>query len=77
MKTFEEWKKCYGHEIADNLISGRLKRLKSYHGAYVRKTYGEIKQLASAHPPDPKARQMKKLIERQKHLQDKPRRPRS
>ncbi len=64
-------------EIADNLISPRSKRSRSYHSDYGRKTYGEIKQLASGHPPDQKARQMKKLIERRKHLDDKPRRPRS
>jgi hypothetical protein len=64
-------------QIADTLITGGLKRSRSYHQDYGRKSYGEIKRLAAAHPPDRKARQMKKLIERQKHLQDKPRRPRS
>jgi hypothetical protein len=64
-------------QIADDLIPGGLKRLRSYHSDYGKKTYGEIKRLAAATPPDKKARQMKKLIERQKHLNDKPRRPRS
>lgn len=63
--------------IADDLISGKLKRSKSYHGDYGQKSYGEIKRLAEARPVDRNARQMKKLIERQKHLRDKPRRPRS
>jgi hypothetical protein len=63
-------------DIADDLISGKLKRSPSYHSDYGRKSYGEIKRLASGQPPDPKARQMKKLIEREKHLRDKPRRPR-
>lgn len=64
-------------DLADDLISGKLKRSRSYHGDYGRKTYREIKELASARPPDRKARQMKKLIERTQHLKDKPRRPRS
>jgi hypothetical protein len=42
--------------VADDLISGKAKRSRSYHG--------EIKRLAQAKPPDQKARQMKKLIER-------------
>jgi hypothetical protein len=62
--------------LADDLIPGSLKKLKSYHSEYGQKTYGQIKKLAAANPPDRKARQMKKLIERVKHLKDKPRRPR-
>lgn len=62
--------------VADDLIPGSLKRSKSYHSEYGRMTYGRIKKLASANPPHRKARQMKKLIERVKHLKDKPRRPR-
>jgi hypothetical protein len=50
--------------VADDLIPGKAKRSRSYHGDYGRKTYGEIKRLAQAKPPDQKARQMKKLIER-------------
>jgi hypothetical protein len=46
-------------DIADTLISGRLKRSGSYHGDHGQKTYGEIKRLASHRPPDRKARQMK------------------
>lgn len=56
---------------ADELISGSLKRSKSYHGDYGRLTYGEIKRLANEKPPDPKARQMKKLIEQSERLRDK------
>jgi hypothetical protein len=58
-------------DIADDLISGSLKRSKSYHRDYGRKTYGEIKRLAKRKPPDKKARQMKKLIENSQRLQDK------
>ncbi len=50
--------------IADDLIPGKAKRSRSYRSEYGGKTYGEIKRLASARPPDLKARQMKKLIER-------------
>jgi hypothetical protein len=64
-------------QIADDLIPGKLKRLRSYHRDYGRKTYREIKRLAARKPPDRKARQMKKLIERTEHLKDKPRRPHS
>jgi hypothetical protein len=64
-------------QVADDLIPGKLKHLRSYHSDYGRKTYGEIKRLASAKPPDGKARQMKKLIERADHLRDKPPRPHS
>ena len=55
----------------DDLIPGSLKRSKSYHGDYGQKTYGEIKELAAANPPDQKARQMKKLIEQTERLQKK------
>ena len=58
-------------EIADDLIPGSLKRSKSYHRDYGRKTYGEIKRLAKRKPPDRKARQMKKLIENARRLEDK------
>lgn len=58
-------------DIADDLIPGSLKRSKSFHGDYARKTYKEIKELAAAHPPDTKARQMKKLIEQTERLQKK------
>lgn len=60
--------------IADDLIPGSLKRSRSYHGDYGKKTYGEIMRLAAAHPPDQKARQMKKLIEQAERLLDKVRR---
>ncbi len=49
---------------ADDLIPGKAKRARSYHSEYGMKTFGEIKRLAAGKPPDPKARQMKKLIER-------------
>ncbi len=58
-------------DIADDLIPGSLKRSKSYHRDYGRKTYGEIKRLAKQKPPDKKARQMKKLIENAQRLQNK------
>jgi hypothetical protein len=51
------------NDIADDVIPGSLKRSKSYHSDYGRKTYKEIKDLAASHPPDQKARQMKKLVE--------------
>lgn len=60
-------------QSADDLIPGSLKRSQSYHSDYGNKTYGEIKQLAAARPPDPRARQMKKLIEQAERLQDKER----
>lgn len=59
---------------ADSLIPGSLKRSPSYHGAYGGKSYREIKALASSDPPDPKARQMKKLIEQAERLRPKARR---
>lgn len=58
-------------EIANDLISGSLKRSPSYHQDYGLKSYGEIKRLAAADPPDPKARQMKKLIEQTERLRQK------
>lgn len=58
-------------DIADDLIRGSLKRSSSYHQDYGRKTYKEIKALASSSPPDSKARQMKKLIEQTERLQEK------
>lgn len=58
-------------DIADDLIPGSLKRSKSYHSDYGRKTYKEIKDLAAANPSDQKARQMKKLIEHTERLQKK------
>ena len=51
------------NDIADDVIPGSLKRSKSYHSDYGKKTYQEIKDLAAVNPPDQKARQMKKLIE--------------
>jgi hypothetical protein len=59
------------NDIADDLISGSLRRSKSYHQDYGKKTYKEIKDLASRKPPDNKARQMKKLIEQTERLQQK------
>lgn len=58
-------------EITDDLISGLSKRSRSYHRDYGRKTFGEIKKLAAANPPDRKARQMKKLIEQGERLRQK------
>ena len=58
-------------DLADDLISGSLKRSKSYHADYGGKTYQEIKALAAATPPDAKARQMKKLIEQAERLRAK------
>jgi hypothetical protein len=58
-------------DIADGLIPGSLKRAKSYHRDYGKKTYKEIKDLAAAKPPDRKARQMKKLIEQAQRLRQK------
>jgi hypothetical protein len=58
-------------DVADDVIPGSLKRSRSYHGDYGRKTYQEIKELATAAPPDPKARQMKKLIEQAERLRQK------
>ena len=51
------------NDTADDLVSGSLKRSKSYHADYGGKSYKEIKELAAGTPPDQKARQMKKLIE--------------
>ena len=64
-------------QTADALIPGSLKRSESYHADYGTKSYGEIKKLAQAKPPDKKARQMKKLIEQAKRLQQKAKRRRS
>jgi hypothetical protein len=58
-------------DIADNVIPGSLKRSKSYHQDYGKKTYKEIKDLAAGKPPDRKARQMKKLVEHAARLQQK------
>ena len=58
-------------DIADDVIPGSLKRSRSYHGDYGKKTYKEIKDLAAVNPPDKKARQMKKLIEQTERLQKK------
>ena len=58
-------------DIADDVIPGSLKRSQSYHGDYGKLTYGVIKGLAGANPPDKKARQMKKLIEQTERLQTK------
>jgi hypothetical protein len=51
---------------ADLLIPGTLKRSNSYHSTYGMRTYAEIKAAASA--GDPKAVQMKKLIEQSVRL---------
>jgi hypothetical protein len=64
-------------QIADDLIPGSLKRARSYHADYGPMTYGEIKQLAAAKPPDRKARQMKKLIEQAERLMNKERKRKS
>lgn len=58
-------------DIADDLISGSLKRSKSYHEDYGGKSYKEIKELAAQTPPDKKARHMKKLIEQAERLRAK------
>jgi len=58
-------------DLADDLIPGSLKRSRSYHQDYGQKTYREIRNLAAAHPPDRKARQMKKLIEQAERLRQK------
>ncbi len=58
-------------DIADDVIPGSLKRSKSYHRDYGKKTYKEIKDLAAANPPDQKARRMKKLIEQTDRLRNK------
>lgn len=58
-------------DIAEDIIPGSLKRSRSYHQDYGKKTYKEIKDLADANPPDKKARQMKKLIEQTERLQQK------
>lgn len=50
--------------IADDVIPGKAKHSPSYHSDYGKMTYGTIKRLAAGRPPDRKARQMKKLIER-------------
>jgi hypothetical protein len=63
--------------LADNLISARSKRSKSYHSEDGGLTYGEITRRANTKPPDVKARQMKKLIEQGHRLSEKPRRPHS
>lgn len=57
-------------QIVEGLISGGLKRSRSYHRDYASKTYGEIKRLAAANPPDVKARQRKKLIEQAERLRN-------
>lgn len=61
------------NSLADDLISGSLKRSPSYHADYGNKTYKELKRLARGKPPDLKARQMKKLIEQVDRLRDKAR----
>lgn len=65
------------NDIADDVISGSLKRSPSYHSDYGHLTYGKIKELAGANPPDHKARQMKKLIEQAARLREKGKRRRS
>jgi hypothetical protein len=58
-------------DIADDVIPGSLKRSRSYHQDYGKKSYKEIKDLAAGNPPDRKARQMKKLIEQAERLRQK------
>ena len=57
-------------DIADDLISGSLKRSASYHRDYGQKTYGGIKDLAAANPLENRARQMKKRIEQSERLRN-------
>lgn len=54
---------------AEELISGKLKKSKSYHSDYANKTYQEILNLAKI--GDKKAKQMKKLIEQVERLREK------
>jgi hypothetical protein len=54
---------------AEDLISGKLKKSKSYHSDYANKTYQKILDLAKI--GDKRARQMKKLIEQAERLRDK------
>lgn len=54
---------------AEDLISGKLKRSKSYHQECADKSYQEILQLAKS--GDKKAKQMKKLIEQAERLRQK------
>jgi len=54
---------------AEDLISGKLKKSKSYHSDYANKTYQEILDLAKI--GDKKAKQMKKLIEQVERLREK------
>jgi hypothetical protein len=54
---------------AEDLISGKLKKSKSYHSDYASKTYQEILDLAKT--GDKKAKQMKKLIEQVERLREK------
>jgi hypothetical protein len=54
---------------AEDLISGKLKKSKSYHSDYANKTYQEILNLAKT--GDKKAKQMKKLIEQVERLREK------
>jgi len=58
-------------DIADDLISGSLKRSPSYHTAYGKKTYKELRILASGRRSDLKARRMKKLMEDAARLREK------
>ena len=54
---------------AEDLISGKLKKSKSYHSNYANKTYQEILDMAKT--GDRKAKQMKKLIEQTERLREK------
>jgi hypothetical protein len=63
-------------QTADALLSGSLRRSRSYHAEYGGMTYRRLVELASAKPPDLKARQMKKLIEQADRLRRKGQRPR-
>jgi len=54
---------------AEVLISGKLKKSKSYHSDYASRTYQEILDLAKS--GDKKAKQMNKLIEQAERLRKK------
>lgn len=68
---------AHDDDASEDVIPGSLKRSKSYHEDYAKKTYKEIKELAAGDPPDHKARQMKKLIEQAARLRAKGKRRRS
>ncbi|MGH9532896.1 MAG: RHS repeat-associated core domain-containing protein [Terriglobales bacterium] len=65
----ESQKQKVDNRTADDRISGSLKRSDSYHSEYGNKTLDQLKQLAKE--GDPKAQQMKKLVEQAQRLQEK------